>query len=105
MLQAQLAGAAIDGVGLLYFEGFIFKAVPVALVSEQQPTLLLSLPARIEIVLLVKKKKNQLKLNSLLLVAETEGELSTPALFSGWEPFLFSLEAVSAGEKKDVKGK
>lgn len=106
MLQAQLAGAAIDGVGPVYFERLIFKAVPVALVSEQQPTLLLSPPVNIEIVLLVKKKKkNQLKLNSLLLVAETEGELSTPALFSGWEPFLFSLEAVSVGEKKDVKGK
>lgn len=61
VLQAQLAGAAIDGVGPVYFEGFIFKAIPVALVSEQQPTLLLSPPVSIEIVLLVKKKKNQLK--------------------------------------------
>lgn len=34
--------------------------------------------------------------------AESEGELSTPALFSGWELFSFSLGAIlfSLGEKK-----
>lgn len=35
---------------------------------------------------------------------KSEGELSIPALFSGWEPFLFSLGMVSV-EKKDEKSR
>lgn len=34
---------------------------------------------------------------------ESEGELSTPAQFSVWELFLFSLGAVSVGGKKKKK--
>lgn len=53
--QAQLTGAT-DGVGPVYFAGCIFKAFPVAPISEQLPTLLLLASISIEIVLLVKIK-------------------------------------------------
>lgn len=53
VLQAQLTVAANDGVGPVYFEGFIFKAFAVALVSEQLPTLLLSPSVSKEIVLFI----------------------------------------------------
>lgn len=36
---------------------------------------------------------------------ESEDEPSTPALFPGWELFLFSPGAVSVGEKRDEKDK
>lgn len=111
MLQAQLTGAATDGAGPVYFEGFIFKVFPVSPVSEKLPTLLLSPSASNEVVLLVKRKNKEKSIEIKFIAIgvaggrESVGELSAPALFSCWELFLHSLGAVSVGEEKDAKGK
>lgn len=67
VLQPQLTGADIDGVGPVYWEGFLIftKLSQGLLLSEQLPTLLLSPSVRIEIVLLVKKKKKIINSNEI----------------------------------------
>lgn len=85
-----------------YWDGFLIFTVlsQWLLVSGQDPALQMS-PSVIKLFYLL--KKNQFKWNSLMLMAgtENEGALPIPALFSGWETFLFSLWEISMEKKVD----